>query len=288
MIRTELHNEKLHRLLVDFYAVTGQRVGIFDVNFHIIMEYPVKHNPFCAMIRGREEGVRRCKDCDNRGMKEALHTGKTVSYRCHAGLWEVCSPLYDEDGIAGYIMFGQVLYNRAVDKQRRDVWEKCRELIPDETLFLKMFHQIRKIEPEFINATAHIMSACVEYIRWEQLIKSHREGLWGQMQYYMERHAFHPFTLSEMAADLCVSVSTLCKTAKLSTGKSVGKLVSQLRVERAKQYLMESDLAVSEIATLVGMEDYNYFSRLFRQTVGCSPSQYRQQEEESKMPIDDA
>ena len=36
---TELHLPELRRLLVDFHMLTGQRIGIFDSDFRLIMEY---------------------------------------------------------------------------------------------------------------------------------------------------------------------------------------------------------------------------------------------------------
>ena len=39
--------------------------------------------------------------------------------------------------------------------------------------------------------------------------------------------------------------------------------------------LRESDLSVKEIAAACGMDDQNYFSRVFKKRCGCSPSAYR-------------
>ncbi len=45
---TELHLPELRRLLVDFHMLTGQRIGIFDSDFRLIMEYPKQHGAFCT------------------------------------------------------------------------------------------------------------------------------------------------------------------------------------------------------------------------------------------------
>ena len=41
------------------------------------------------------------------------------------------------------------------------------------------------------------------------------------------------------------------------------------------KYLGETELQVGDIGLYVGFEDINYFSRVFKQYVECSPSQYR-------------
>lgn len=48
-----------------------------------------------------------------------------------------------------------------------------------------------------------------------------------------------------------------------------------LRIERAKKLLAEDKCIIGNIAEELGYKDYFYFSRVFKQKVGCSPSEYR-------------
>jgi AraC-like DNA-binding protein len=148
--------------------------------------------------------------------------------------------------------------------------------LPRLTEFSQLFESIRKIPSDYLNAAANIMAACVGYIRLEQMLKLSREDLWGRMKHYIEKKANMPFALMEMADDLSVSVSTLCKTAQKRAGKTVGQLVTAQRIEHAKSLLADENLTITDIAALVGIEDYNYFSRLFRKETGVTPKAYRQ------------
>jgi transcriptional regulator GlxA family with amidase domain len=49
-----------------------------------------------------------------------------------------------------------------------------------------------------------------------------------------------------------------------------------LRLDRAAQLLTRTDLAVQEVADLVGFEDAFHFSRLFRAEFGHAPREFRQ------------
>ena len=174
-------------------------------------------------------------------------------------------------------MFGQVIYDRNIDDQHDMIFDKCRDII-DVRSFNNLFGSIRTISPDYLDAATNIMTACVGYIQLEQLIKLQNEGLWGQMQHYIDNNADTAFTLSDMANDLAVSISTLCKTAKRYSGKSVGQLVIDLRIKRAKHLLAnERNLTVSQVSAVVGIEDYNYFSRIFKKETGYSPTEYRKQ-----------
>ncbi|WP_139997067.1 response regulator transcription factor [Paenibacillus paridis] len=58
-------------------------------------------------------------------------------------------------------------------------------------------------------------------------------------------------------------------------GEPFGAMLRRMRIERAKQLLIESELPVYEISYLVGFEDDKYFSKLFRENVGQLPTEYR-------------
>jgi len=277
-MNTELNRDKLSRLLFNLYTVSGQRTGIFDAHFHVIMEYPKRHCAFCARIRSTAEGALRCRECDSYGMHKATKSGKTVVYRCHAGLLEVCSPILEEEGITGFLMFGQVLYDRETERQKEEAKRQCAGLIPEPAVFDRLFEGVRQISADYLDSVADIMNACVGYIRLEQLMKLRHEDLWGRMLHYIETRFDRPFTLSEMADELSVSVSTLCKTAQSRSGKTVGQLAAEQRVQNAKRLLRDPNLAVSNVAALVGIDDYSYFSRLFRKETGLSPTAFRKEQ----------
>lgn len=50
-----------------------------------------------------------------------------------------------------------------------------------------------------------------------------------------------------------------------------------MRLDRAKTFLRETDLAITEICFECGYESLGSFSTLFRREVGCSPREYRTQ-----------
>ena len=58
--------------------------------------------------------------------------------------------------------------------------------------------------------------------------------------------------------------------------------IARQRMERAKQYICQGDISLTEISFLVGYDDYNYFSRVFKKMVGISPREYKASMEEEK------
>lgn len=72
-----------------------------------------------------------------------------------------------------------------------------------------------------------------------------------------------------------VSTRQLNRLIREEFGKSVFDLLHEIRIERAKRILLESDEKVICIATIVGYDDPSFFSRLFVRYAGCSPREYR-------------
>jgi YesN/AraC family two-component response regulator len=51
--------------------------------------------------------------------------------------------------------------------------------------------------------------------------------------------------------------------------------LTQVRLEKAKMFLKDSNCSISGIGRKVGYQDPKYFSTLFKKHVGCTPSEYR-------------
>lgn len=58
--------------------------------------------------------------------------------------------------------------------------------------------------------------------------------------------------------------------------------VIHLRINQAKQWLLESDEKMYSIALKLGYQDEIYFSKLFKKNVGMTPAEYRNSQEQEK------
>jgi hypothetical protein len=52
--------------------------------------------------------------------------------------------------------------------------------------------------------------------------------------------------------------------------------LSRVRIEKAKNMLLNPNLRISEVAFDVGFQSLTHFNRIFRRMAGESPTQYRQ------------
>ncbi len=85
-------------------------------------------------------------------------------------------------------------------------------------------------------------------------------------------------SLSELAEVLHYDVYWLSREIKRKTGKTYTQIVQEKRLAQAAFLLKNTDRNVSDISMAVGYENISYFHRIFFQTFGKSPKQYRMQE----------
>lgn len=62
---------------------------------------------------------------------------------------------------------------------------------------------------------------------------------------------------------------------KKETGKNFLEYVTEFRIQNAKNYLIQTNYDIAEVASAVGYNDLKYFSKLFKKTTGLSPSEFR-------------
>lgn len=74
---------------------------------------------------------------------------------------------------------------------------------------------------------------------------------------------------------MAVSRSTLYSKMKSYIGKGVKELINDIRIEKAKALLKQTDLPISEISEKIGFAQQRYFSRVFKSEVGMTPSEFR-------------
>lgn len=94
---------------------------------------------------------------------------------------------------------------------------------------------------------------------------------------YVRQHLAEPLNLHTVAAAVGVNASYFSARFKKETGQTLTEYILQERMRLAVNLLPTTRLQVQTIAQYCGFLDVNYFSRLFRQSVGVSPTEYRRQ-----------
>lgn len=96
-----------------------------------------------------------------------------------------------------------------------------------------------------------------------------------RIRQYVKTRLASEISLTQLSRDVSIGLNRVSKLIKASGEKSLPSLVAKLRIEKAKELLRDPRNNVADIALATGFEDPSYFSRVFREIEGISPSDYR-------------
>lgn len=100
-----------------------------------------------------------------------------------------------------------------------------------------------------------------------------------QLAITMMEENFYKVTLSikEIASQLHVSTSYLSRIFKKQVGKTCMEYITTLRIDKAKELLLKTDLKQDQIAQEIGYTNMYYFNHQFKKQTGVTPGNYRKQ-----------
>ncbi len=90
-----------------------------------------------------------------------------------------------------------------------------------------------------------------------------------------------PLSLNRIAATLNVHPSYLSRTFKKALGMTLTDYINKLRIEEARYMLASSNEFIARIASSVGYNDSNYFSKVFQKLEHVTPHDYRKRNKEN-------
>lgn len=110
---------------------------------------------FCQKYtRGSMLGCARCEQCDKAGAELALSQGKSVVYRCHAGLMDFSAPIMADGKLVGCFIGGQVLTKMPDFKQVRKI---AREIGVDPEEYVEAIKKIKVVEKDTLEKAANFL-----------------------------------------------------------------------------------------------------------------------------------
>ncbi|WP_010277533.1 helix-turn-helix transcriptional regulator [Paenibacillus senegalensis] len=92
---------------------------------------------------------------------------------------------------------------------------------------------------------------------------------------YIHTHYGEELSIEQFAQQMNMSVGHFSRTFKEVVGEKYVEYIAKLRLQKAKQYLLETDLKIDEVAAKVGYWGRSSFIRIFRKYEGTTPAKYR-------------
>ncbi len=115
----------------------------------------------------------------------------------------------------------------------------------------------------------------------EQVIRADGATVYAVIR-YIEENIYSMGTIRDMAGELGYSATYLSHLFKERTGTTLQSYIHYKRIECATQLLHCGGLTISQVASRLGYESVQAFSKSFRRIMGVSPTQYLQAEKNTQ------
>ncbi len=279
---------EIDRMLINFYQMSGLRVGIHAPDMAILTEYPLKATTtyekyrFCDKVRYySKDYTDRCYACDRAAFAHIRATRQTHIYHCHRGFLEALIPITDGDDIICALVIGQVRDEEVpafpTEGQLTEFLHASG--IPTEEIHgqLASYYQMPQMPRHRFEAYAYFIEMCAQSIYDNRWIRRDERSLIDTFRDYVRKNICRDISVSQTAAALNISASHLSRIIAQSLGTTFTRYVTARRMEIACNLLVTTSLSISDIAAQLCYDEPTYFMRVFKRHTGMTCMEYRKQ-----------
>ena len=150
--------------------------------------------------------------------------------------------------------------------------------LPVTIHFNEMYKRV--IEVEFISILFEELSEYISSILSETYQKKEKENdkekifVQTVMEFVNQNYTDVNLSSQSIADYMNMSGRYIMKKFKQCTGLSLNEYILDIRMKQAAELLLHSKLPVNKIADNIGIENENYFYRLFKKVYGCTPREF--------------
>jgi AraC-like DNA-binding protein len=239
-----------------------------------------KENPFCAFIAQKSRSCAACLQTQQELHESATTVPQTVT--CQMGLCDSAVPVRLGDRLIGYLQTGQVFRKRPTEAQFQRTLQLTREwgLEVNEADLRTAYFNTRVLAKKEHEAMVQLLQIFAQHISMlsNQIVVRQENAeppVIAKAKEFIREHQSEALSLSRVAKAANSSTFYFCKMFKKVTGVNFTHYVSRVRIEKARDLLLNPNLRISEIAYEVGFQSLTHFNRVFKKLLGQSPSEYR-------------
>jgi AraC-like DNA-binding protein/ligand-binding sensor protein len=264
-----------------FSEATGLPVSLRPVeSWQLPHHGRAKENAFCAMMAEKSRACAACLQVQQQ-LAEGAKTDP-CSVTCHFGLCDTAVPVKLGDQLIGFLQTGQVFRRKPTAAQ----FERTAKLAADWGVpvnrdeLRKAYFQTRVLTPKQHESMVKLLSIFAQHLSMvsNQIAVQQQNAeppVIAKAKQFIQEHQTEDLSLGQVAKAVNTSTFYFCKMFKKYTGLNFTNYVSRVRIEKAKNLLLNPNLRVSEIAYEVGFQSLTHFNRVFKKILGQSPTEYR-------------
>lgn len=263
-----------------FSDATGLPVALRAVeSWQLPLHGKKNENPFCGLMAQKSRSCAAClqvqQELSEKGTQEA-HTAV-----CFAGLIDTAVPVRMGEQLIGFLQTGQVFRKKPTPVQFDRTAKLSAEWgVPGNGQLKEAYFNTRVLSPKQYDAMVKLLTIFANHLSMvsNQVVVQQANSelpVITRAKEFIRENQSEDLSLGQVAKAVNTSTFYFCKMFKKVTGLNFTDYLSRLRVEKAKNLLLNPNLRISEIAYEVGFQSLTHFNRVFKKIVGQAPTEYR-------------
>jgi len=114
------------------------------------------------------------------------------------------------------------------------------------------------------------------YYLFDKSQDSKDDDVIARIKNYIDAHLSEPLTLMQVGSSVYLSPNHCNHLFKKYTGETITEYIIRKKMECAKDYLLNTDMPLTDISSALGYRHYSYFSRQFKKMMNVTPTGLRQ------------
>lgn len=263
------------KLLQDLSQLTNTVITFYDAAFNSTSAHSemVSAKAVCALVKKRNAG---CCARSDRASFERLNAGNDAFYyACHFGLIEMAFRVRFHETTYGYIIAGPFRNPEKKSENLQNIRELCKETGANYEDTALQYKRIPKFSVETFRALQSILSAILDHAKESHIIYDRTDTFSDVIEPYIDKNLHTELTVDKLCAELFLTPKQLYSTFHANVKTTPKHYIAEKRVKKARNLIISTDLPLPEIASMVGVNDYNYFIKVFKSFTGYTPMYYR-------------
>lgn len=175
-------------------------------------------------------------------------------------------PLVDSPALKFLPLYPSVPWQKSALDAIENAWQTCVQELPGFPFTAR----------NFLSELVFLLHSHLPSAQRSPSLKSLRDGeRIKTMLSCIHAHFGSPLTTRDIAASALVSESECLRCFRTTIGTTPIQYLKQYRIQQAAQSLLNTNSKISQVAEACGFQDMSYFTRAFREQMGCAPSEYR-------------
>jgi AraC-like DNA-binding protein len=275
-----------------------------QIGFHVAQSFDLREMGLLYYVAASSESLgdalrrlERYSTIGNQGVALRVREGEDLAVTFHyVGVARLSDRHQIESFLTLLVRLSRQLTNRRLLPSRVSLCHRRKEGCPELDTFLgcdvvfgadtdEVAFPGTANEMPVVDADPYLNKLLIKYA---EEARSHREGGGGTLQVGLE-NAIAPLLphgkahVAEISRRLGMSPRTLTRRLA-SEGLTFAGILTELRTDLARQYLNEDDLAVSQIAWLLGYQEASAFTHAFKRWTGKTPGEARARKRRLLLP----